>query len=175
MERRLSEEADRTAHYLSSLTSVPLQALLVENLLTPHLQTIMGMPGTGLVAMLDADRVSDLRRMYTLFLRVPEGGGKDALRLALRESVEARGKAINDGATRVADSGPGMDMDEDKDPKDPKGKGKAKPPSAVATALSQALRWVQDVLDLKDKFDTILDHAFAGDKQVQASVNEVGC
>lgn len=128
------------------------------------------MPGTGLVAMLDADRVPDLRRMYTLFLRVPDNGGKDALRLALRESAEARGKAINDGAASSADAG--MDVDEDKD-KDPKGKGKAKAPSAMATALAQALRWVQDVLDLKDKFDIILDQAFGGDKQVQASINEV--
>jgi cullin 3 len=63
-----------------------------------------------------------------------------------------------------------MDVEDDKDPK---GKGKARAPSAQATALAQALRWVQDVLDLKDKFDAVLDIAFNGDKQVQASINEV--
>lgn len=173
VERRLAEEQDRATHYLSSLTAKPLQDLLVENLLTIHLQTILRMPGTGLVSMLDADRIDDLRRMYTLFMRVPDQVGKDALRIALRESVDARGKAINDGAASTsADGAPGVDGDEEDDPKG-KGKAKAKPPSAQATALAQALRWVQDVLDLKDKFDVILDSAFGGDKQVQASINEV--
>lgn len=170
MERRLAEEADRTAHYLSSLTSTPLQALLVDNLLTPHLHSIMGMPGTGLSPMLDGDRNGDLRRMYNLFLRVPDDKGKSALRLALRENIEARGKAINEGAA-AAVAGPAAAEGED-EPVDRKGKGKAKPPSAMAGALAQALRWVQDVLDLKDKFDAILDNAFSGDKQVQASINE---
>lgn len=44
---------------------------------------------------------------------------------------------------------------------------------AQAPALAQAVRWVQDVLDLKDKFDRILDGAFQGDKSIQASINEV--
>jgi cullin 3 len=169
VERRLSEESDRTAHYLWSNTSASLQALLVEHLLTPHLQAIMRMPGTGLVAMLDGDRIDDLRRLYTLFLRVPKDEGKDALRLALRDSIEVRGKAINESALAVATS----PADDEEEKPDVKGKGKAKAPSAGATALAQALRWVQDVLDLKDKFDSILDQAFGGDKQVQASINEV--
>lgn len=168
VERRLSEENDRTAHYLWSNTTGPLQMLLVDQLLTPHLQAIMRMPGTGLVAMLDGDRVDDLRRLYNLFLRVPSDVGKDALRLALRDSVEARGKTINDSALAAA----APPEDEEEKP-DNKGKGKAKALSAGATALAQALRWVQDVLDLKDKFDAILDLAFGGDKQVQASINEV--
>lgn len=169
VERRLSQEHDRTAHYLSTNTSTPLQALLVEHLLTPHLQAIMRMPGTGLVAMLDGDRMADLRRLYTLFLRVPDDSGKEALRLALRDSVETRGKAINESA--LAAAAPPADDEDEK--MDTKGKAKAKAPSSGSTALSQALRWVQDVLDLKDKFDAILDQAFNGDKQVQASINEV--
>ncbi|GMK56833.1 hypothetical protein CspeluHIS016_0306730 [Cutaneotrichosporon spelunceum] len=168
VERRLSEESDRTAHYLWSNTSGPLQMLLVDELVTPHLQAIMRMPGTGLVAMLDGDRIDDLRRLYTLFLRVPDDAGKDALRLALRDSVEARGKAINESALAAASP---LREDEEEKP-DVKGKGKAKAPSAGATALAQALRWVQDVLDLKDKFDAILGKAFGDDKQVQASINE---
>jgi cullin 3 len=40
-------------------------------------------------------------------------------------------------------------------------------------ALGPAVRWVQDVLDLQDKFDRILNGAFGGDKAVQTSINEV--
>ena len=179
VERRLAEEADRTAHYLSTFTHPPLQESLVEHLLTPHLQSILDMPGSGLATMIDSNRVPDLRRMYTLFLRVPSDLGKDALRIALRADIEARGKRINEGASAdQAEAGPsgtqpGMDEDEEGDPK---GKGKAKAVSGVtaATALSSALRWVQNVLDLKDKFDRILDQAFNGDMAVQVSMNEVG-
>jgi cullin 3 len=128
------------------------------------------MPGSGLVSMLDADRIPDLRRLYTLFLRVPEDEGKNALRLALRSDIEDRGKAVNEGAAAEPEAGPSNAGQEEGD--DPKGKGKAKPTSASG-ALTSALRWVQDVLDLKDKFDRTLDEAFAGDKSVQSAINEV--
>ncbi|CAD6563777.1 MAG: Cullin-3 [Tremellales sp. Tagirdzhanova-0007] len=181
VERRLAEEADRTAHYLSTFTHPPLQDLLVEQLLTPHLKSILSMPGSGLVSLIDSDRVQDLRRMYILFLRVPVHVGKDALRLALRLDIEERGKTINEGAALEPEAGPSgapaqdgepnMDLDGDISTK---GKGKARPVPAgsVAIALSSALRWVQDVLELKDKFDRILDQAFGGDKAVQTSINE---
>ncbi|ORY31654.1 Cullin [Naematelia encephala] len=176
VERRLAEESGRSSHYLSSLTDPPLQQLLVEHLLTPHLNSILYMPGTGLVTMVDHDRIPDLRRMYTLFLRVPMEVGKDALRIALRSDIEERGKAINEAAEQMPLAGPsgdqpGMDVDGEADPKG-KGKAKATTPSSAANALSSALRWVQDVLNLKDKFDTMLEQAFSGDKTVQTSINE---
>lgn len=124
--------------------------------------------------MIDQDRSVDLGRLYTLFLKVPKDAGKDALRFALRADIEDRGKAINDaanepepGPSTSADQ-PGMDLDGDV-----KGKGKAKPASTASAALSSALRWVQEVLDLKDLFDIILDEAFVSDKTVQSSINHV--
>lgn len=178
VERRLTEESNRIHEYLSSITDIALQELLVEHLLTHHLQSILHMPGSGLVTMLDQGRIPDLRRLYSLFLRVPNNSGKDALRIALRMDIEERGKAINQNAISGNEAGPsgtqegeqpGMDVDGD----DPKGKGKAKAPANnAASAMSAALRWVQEVLDLKDKFDSILDQAFSGDKAVQGSINE---
>ncbi len=140
------------------------------------------MPGSGLVTMLDSDRIPDLRRIYALFLRVPDSLGKNALRLALRMDIEERGKAINESANSDPEAGPSavptqdgepnMDLDGDADSKG-KGKVKAVSPGNAATALTSALRWVQEVLELKDKFDRILDQAFGGDKTVQTSINEV--
>jgi cullin 3 len=132
------------------------------------------MPGSGLVTMVDHDRTGDLNRLYTLFLRVPQDAGKEALRNAIHTDVEERGKAINESATEP-ESGPsanaeqgGMEVEGDV-----KGKGKVKPASSASAALTSALRWVQDVLDLKDKYDNILNQAFAGDKAVQTSINHV--
>ena len=140
-------------------------------LLTPHLDAILHMAGSGLVTMVDHDRTSDLSRMYNLFLLVPSELGKDALRFALRADVEDRGKAINDSANEP-EPGPSAGVDQDMDG-DVKGKGKVKPATSSSAALGSALRWVQDVLDLKDKFDKILDEAFVGDKAVQTSINLV--
>jgi hypothetical protein len=36
-----------------------------------------------------------------------------------------------------------------------------------------ALKWVQDSLDLKDKFDMILKHALLGDRTCEFSITEV--
>ncbi|WVW86394.1 hypothetical protein I302_108440 [Kwoniella bestiolae CBS 10118] len=173
VERRLAEEADRTVHYLSTITHNSLQELLVANLLTSHLQTILDMPGSGLVTMLDSDRISDLRRLYVLFLKVPKDQGKTSLRNALRLDIEERGKAVNQ--ERLEQPGPstlGQDDDAAEDEGKGKGKEKAKATSPANNALNSALKWVQDVLELKDKFDGILETAFMGDKQVQVSINE---
>ncbi|WVQ66720.1 uncharacterized protein L199_004909 [Kwoniella botswanensis] len=173
VERRLAEEADRTVHYLSTVTHNALQELLVANLLKPHLQTILDMPGSGLVTMLDSNRMSDLRRLYVLFLKVPKDQGKTSLRNALRLDIEERGKAVNQ--ERLEQPGPStLGQDDDGAAEDGKGKGKekAKATSPANNALTSALKWVQDVLELKDKFDGLLETAFMGDKQVQVSINE---
>ena len=173
MERRLAEEADRTAHYLSTNTHPPLQELLVEHLLTSHLQHILEMPGTGLVSMLDGDKIPDLRRLYTLYCKVPAKAGKQALRIALRTDIEERGKGVNEAAITEPEAGPSgkAEGDEAEGDDDVKGKGKAKVTSA-SSALASALRWVQDVLDLKDKFDRTLDEAF---KAGVSSMLDVSC
>lgn len=128
--------------------------------------------------MLDQDRHPDLRRLYTLFLRVPEDVGRQSLRLALRSDIEERGKVINEGeSSRAGPSSGAAEQDEEDEDMSGKGKGKGKEKAGAvgggANALSLALRWVQEVLDLKDKFDRILEEAFVGDKAVQMSINEV--
>jgi cullin 3 len=132
------------------------------------------MPGSGLVTMVDHDRTTDLNLLYTLFSRVPNQAGKEALRNAIHADVEERGKAINDSANQM-EPGPSANGDQGtmEVEGDPKGKGKVKPTTSASAALTSALRWVQDVLDLKDKYDKILSRAFGDDKTVQTSINHV--
>lgn len=95
------------------------------------------------------------------------------------------GKQVNDGLLVVAG--------DDEEADDPKGKGKARegapaPPAAKAAPGARpkaagegtagaktkaALAWVQNVLDLKDKFDVLLADAFASDKAIEKSINDV--
>ncbi|CDZ97609.1 Cullins [Phaffia rhodozyma] len=179
VERRFEEESSRAQHYLSNNTSPPLQKILEDHLLHAHLRSIINMPGSGLVFMLDGDRLDDIGRMYTLFSRVPTG--LKEIRKALKENVRERGEKINQGimvttgpSTEVAGNQPEEVAEGDKGENE-KEKSKAKSAGAgggAAAALQAALRWVQEVLDLKDKFDKVLDGAFAGDIGVQTSINE---
>jgi cullin 3 len=54
-----------------------------------------------------------------------------------------------------------------------KGKGKAKPKMTGPQTLQQALKWVQDVLDLKDKFSRVWSEAFNSDRELETAMVEV--
>ena len=131
------------------------------------------MPNSGLDAMIDSDRMDDLARLYRLFTKV--SAGLPCRRKSLRETVIRRGKEINESSSSVG--GEGADSGEDDAMEgSAKGKGKAKaqpPPNAASQTLSLALKWVQDVLDLKDKFDKIWSKAFQSDRDLESSLNEV--
>ncbi|KAI0331890.1 Cullin-domain-containing protein [Cubamyces sp. BRFM 1775] len=171
VEARFQEEESRSHHILSTLTSLPMRRILEAHLVSAHLWTVVNMPNSGLDAMIDSNKIDDLARLYRLFVRVP--AGLPCLRKSLRETVIRRGKEINDSSTGSAADG-AESQDEDAAETSAKGKGKAKarPPNAGAQTLALALKWVQDVLDLKDKFDTIWSKAFQNDRELESGLNE---
>ncbi|PVF92727.1 Cullin-domain-containing protein [Serendipita vermifera] len=162
VEQRLDSEETRAHYYLSPSTWSAVRTIVEANLLSPHLQTIVAMPGSGLDVMVDGNRLEDLNRMYRLFFNVSTStGGPQALQKGLKESIMARGKVINESNDRPVDT--------PEDPKEGKGKGNA---SAQTQNLTVALKWVQDALDLKDKFDTILKRALMSDRACELAITE---
>ena len=123
------------------------------------------MPNSGLDVMIDTDKSEDLSRLYDLFIMVPIG--LPTLRRAIRDSIVRRGKEL----TAVAGTA-GADADED-EAGDIRGKGKARAVGGAAQNLQIALKWVQDVLDLKDKFDAVWVKAFRMDREIETGLNEV--
>lgn len=91
----------------------------------------------------------DLDRMYRLFGRVPNGSKE--LQVGVAEYIKDCGRAINDNVNtstiEVTDKG-----------------------TPIGVAL--ALRWVQDVLDLKDRMNSILSAAFTRSKSFENSMNQ---
>ncbi|KAI0719294.1 Cullin-domain-containing protein [Cerioporus squamosus] len=169
-EGRFQEEESRTHHILSTLTTAPLRKILEEHLVSAHLQTVISMPNSGLDAMIDSDRIDDLARMYRLFTKVVTG--LPALKKALRETIIRRGRQINEAGTTGVDGADSQDEDAPEPSAKAKGKAKARPPNAASQTLSLALKWVQDVLDLKDRFDTIWSKSFQSDRELESSLNE---
>ena len=128
------------------------------------------MPGSGLVVLIDDDRIADIHRLYELFGRpgVPEG--LEVLKLGIKKTIQARGVSVNaavlggDGAEKPPSNAQDGDAET----------GKTKRPFLTgAAAVAAALRWVQEVVDLKDKFDRILKEALDENKGIQMAMNEV--
>lgn len=166
--QRFEAEESRTHHYLSSQTSIPLRHILENNLLKPNLSTVIDMPYSGLDSMIDTDKMDDLALLYKLYIMVP--AGLPCLRKALKASIARRGKEIN-AVSAVTDSADKL-IDIVGDDDDAKGKGKSRPASGAQT-LALALKWVQDVLDLKDKFDQVWKRSFRSDRDLESALNEV--
>jgi cullin 3 len=171
VQTRFSEEESRAHQYLSLKTSAALQSILRDTLLSPHLQTVIDMASSGLSIMIDLDKFDDLGRLYHLYSLVPEG--VPCLRRSLKTLIQERGTEFNS----ISLEGRGLDDGGAGDEPDPgaKGKGKAKgrPPNAGAHGLALALRWVENVLQLKDKFDRIWELSFKINREVESGLNEV--
>jgi cullin 3 len=167
-EDRFTSEELRAIHYLSNQTAAPLQRILESTLLTPHLQAIISNRNSGLDIMIDTDKKADLARMYKLFIKVRTG--LPCLRRAIKETIARRGKEINNQG--LASGSGGADGADGDDAPEPSAKGKGKAP-AGSHVLQVALKWVEDVLALKDKFDDIWTNSFESDRELESGLNEV--
>ncbi|KAF8309915.1 Cullin-domain-containing protein [Clavulina sp. PMI_390] len=173
VEGRLQSESQRCSLYFRLSTTTPILTSLKANLLAPsHLEAVLSMPGSGLDNMIDANQLDDLGRLYELFALVEEG--MPSLKRKLRESIGERGKQVNqaEGSLVGVDGNANAAGDGDADgAAAAAGPTNAGAPNAKKT-LDAALKWVQDVLDLKDIFDKVLRICFKDDKGIQIAMNE---
>ncbi|KAJ7104186.1 Cullin-domain-containing protein [Mycena belliarum] len=158
VESRFESEDSRTHHYLSRNTAAALRQILQDNLLTPHISTVISMETSGLDAMIDLNKTNDMARLYRLFVMVP--AGLPCLKRALKDSVRRRGEGINQVSLGL-EGGDGEATT-----------SKSRPAASGAQTLALALKWVQDVLDLKDLFDKIWKDAFSCDRELESNLNE---
>ncbi|VDD90715.1 unnamed protein product [Enterobius vermicularis] len=73
VEERIIEEGNRAKLYFDKATGVKILQVLEEELINKHMFTIVEMENSGVVHMLNNDRIEDLRRLYKLLKRVPNG------------------------------------------------------------------------------------------------------
>ena len=129
------------------------------------------MPNSGLDAMIDHDKMDDLTRLYDLYSQVLDGSS--CLRRSLKVSIERRGTELNNISLEGRDLGEGGAEDELDSPSKGKGKAKTRPPNAGAHGLALALRWVENVLRMKDQFDGIWETAFKSNREIESGIDEV--
>ena len=168
-EARLESEESRCHLYLSPQTAPSLRKILYDYLLTAHLESIIAKPNSGLDVMIDLDRLDDLARLYRLFTMVPLG--LPCLKKFVKESIARRGNEIHRASCAVNLSDARATTEAEAAPQ-ANGKGKSRSVSGAQT-LALALQWVQDVLDLKDRFDKVWEVSFQRDRELGSTMNDV--
>lgn len=117
--------------------------------------------------MIDNNKFEDIARLFKLCSMVPSG--LQCITSALKDSIIRRGKVINEGSisedSYVDEEAEVREMESKKH----KGKGKGRPHSTGPAVL-----WVQDVLNLKDRFDTIWKTSLQSNREVESRINSVG-
>jgi len=114
--------------------------------------------------MIDNNKAEDLRRLYRL-CKLVETGLK-CLRDQLKASVIRRGSLINENASIGSVSA--ADGDE-KEAGSSAGKAKKGQPLGLRTAIN----WVQEVSDLKTKFDDMWKNDFDSNREIETALIEV--
>ncbi|KAF9439024.1 Cullin-3 [Entomortierella beljakovae] len=148
VENRLDEEQLRCSHYLTEKTEPRIRSIVEKEMIAKHLKTIMEIENWGLKQLLINNRMEDLERMYRLFSRVKNGQAE--LQMGVANYIKECGKDIN---TNVVTS------------------SAENPEKKSQQGVALALKWVEEVLDLKDSFDNILTSAFAKDMSFETAIN----
>lgn len=118
---------------------------------------------TGVKFMLDNDRLTELEMIYELSSWVDPK--KEQLKEAVQKRIVEQGDDINSAAKDASDASSAKPVKVESDKGEEGSKAAAERPINQQTAA--AVKWVDDVLQLKDKYDHVLDKAFQSDQGLQ--------
>ncbi|APA08332.1 hypothetical protein SS1G_13261 [Sclerotinia sclerotiorum 1980 UF-70] len=171
--RRLDEESDRCDTTISSFTIKKIHKVVEQELISSHLNEFLAMEGSGLQAMIENDRFDDLAILYQLISRIDPS--RDPLKVALQARVVQLGLEINKIISN-GDFGGSVAAEDNKaeaEEEDAEGsKKKVKPMNAAAKQTLAAIKWVDEVLRLKDKFDNMWRTCFMEDLILQTAITK---
>lgn len=161
---RLSEEEERCRYTLSPFSEQKIKAVIDEELIQRNINDVINLEGSGVRYMLDNDRLDDLANVYELNARIDKK--KTALTKAVQKRIIELGDEINAAAKAFAQAPVATSKTEETDAKDKKKEEKEKP---VNQQTAAAIKWVDDILNLKNKFDSIWERAFSSDQGMQTA------
>jgi cullin 3 len=161
--RRIDEEADRCRSALSESTSTKIITVVEDELIRHQIKALIDMD-SGVQYMVNNDKHDDLGLVFELESRVDPK--KPELTRAIQKIIQEMGTSVNSNALNQATAQPTPAEDGEATGE----KEKAKPAEKLVNQQTvAALRWVEDVLDLKDRFDRIWKIAFKQDQVLQTA------
>ena len=168
--KRLAEEEARCQTTISLLTSAKIAKVVESEMISSHLQEFLAMEGSGIRAMIENDRYEDLTMLYQLISRVDPS--KEPLKLALQARVVDLGTEINKTIQNTDFSAAGTAPEEGEGAAEGAEKAKAPKLNAAARATAAAIKWVDEVLHLKEKFDTMWKKCLNEDLILQTALTK---
>ncbi|KAF1356485.1 Cullin [Delphinella strobiligena] len=163
--RRIDEEQDRCRSTLSETTAPKITKVVEDELIRNKMKGLIEMD-SGVHFMVNNDKYDDLALVFDLENRVD--ARKTELTKAMQKIIIDSGTNVNNAALSVSTAQPGAQA-EDGEEKD-KDKPKASTDRIVNQQTVAALKWVEDVLALKDRFDRIWKIAFHSDQVLQTAL-----
>ncbi|KAH7115216.1 Cullin [Dendryphion nanum] len=158
--RRIYEEEERCISTLLESTMSKIQKVVEEELIQNRIHEVVAME-SGVRFMIDNDRLDELNLVYDLNSRVDDK--KLELTLAVQKRIVALGTDVSNDAI-AASQAPAVPSAADGE----KVKGAAQDRGLNQQTVA-ALKWVEDVLQLKDKFDRIWKESFESDNTLQTA------
>jgi len=162
--RRIYEEDERCKQTLLDGTGPKIQKVVEDELIKNRIHELVEME-SGVRYMIDNDRIEELNLVYDLNRRVDEK--KAELTRAIQRRIVDSGTDVNNDAI-AASQAPAPAPAPAADPAD-KTK-KVVPEKSINQQTVAAIKWVEDVLSLKDKFDHIWRESFESDALLQQAV-----
>lgn len=165
--RRVNEEQDRCRSTLSKLTTEKVQMVVESELIKANIGEVIRMENSGVKYMLDNDRLGELELVYDLISRVDPK--KEELKQAVQKRIVELGMDINSAAVKPQDgstSNPKPESDK------PNGAVKAPSEKPVNLQTTAAIQWVDEILQLKGKYDKVLEQPFQNDQGLQTALSK---
>lgn len=159
--RRIYEEEERCKSTLLETTSPRIQKVVEDELIKNRIHELVEME-SGVRFMIDNERLDELNLIYDLNDRVDDH--KSELTRAIQKRIVDMGTDANKAAIAASQStAPAADAGGEK------GKGPATERNSNQQTVA-AINWVEDVLQLKDKFDKIWRESFNSDNLLQTAL-----
>lgn len=167
--KRVKEEQDRCRSTLSKLTTDKVQKVVETELIQANIGEVIRMENSGVKYMLDNDRLSELELVYDLISRVDPK--KEELKKAVQKRIIELGTDINNAVSKPAQEAQSKESKPEGDkPKNSEAKAAAEKPVNLRTAA--AVQWVDEVLQLKSRYDKVLDQSFQKDQGLQTTFSK---
>lgn len=164
--RRIDEETDRCRSTLSESTTTKIQAVVEDELIRNRMKGIIAMD-SGVRYMVNNDKLAELGLVFDLERRVDPR--KTELTLAVSDILRQMGEAIATAAITAAQAPPPARPAAEEGDGD---KAKAGGTRQINQQTVAALKWVEDILALKDRFDKIWIESFQSDQTMSTSLTK---
>ncbi|EZF72760.1 hypothetical protein H105_05043 [Trichophyton soudanense CBS 452.61] len=161
---RIRAEQSLCQQTLSPVTEAKVMEVIDDCLIRHYIGEVIRMDDSGVKYMIQNDRLEDLKNVFELIARID--AKKVALTKVVQQTVIEYGTAVNTAAKELSQNPPApLATDQGKKSSAPDEK---QPVANLQTAA--AIKWVDDVLKLKAKFDRIWEEAFIKDQALQTSL-----